>query len=256
MAILKSKRAFSIVYENTDFLIVDKSAGVTVHPANSQASLAPGGITLVEQLIKFFPELSSVGSHPLRPGIVHRLDRDTSGLLIVAKNSPTFYNLQALFKKRLIRKTYYALTCGLITFKEQVLRGWMYRSRKHPSKRGWLPETQSIPTKLKRYTLRRVETKAKVLKHYTDGNQNYTHIELTPKTGRTHQLRIQMHGIGHPILCDPIYTRKDCSCPKKLNRLFLHASRLRFKLNNKNYSFNAPLPFLLAKFLSELKEKS
>ena len=151
----------------------------------------------------------------LRPGIVHRLDKETSGLLLIAKNQPAFDYLKKIFKDRTIKKTYVALVYGQVKEKTGVI----------DTPLGKLGIKQSTKISGKReLTEKAAVTEYKVLKKFKD----YTLLELRPQTGRTHQIRVHLKSIGHPIVCDPLYAGKRHACPPALGRMFLHAQKLAF----------------------------
>jgi 23S rRNA pseudouridine1911/1915/1917 synthase len=190
-----------IIYEDKNILAINKPAGMLVHPAPTTNFKTK---TLTSWLIKNYPETKTVGDDPkLRPGIVHRLDKDTSGVLIVAKNQKTFEYLKKQFKNKQIKKTYIALIKGVVK-----------------DNKG------TISTPVKKYTKsREAVTEYKVIKKFND----YTLLEVSPKTGRTHQIRIHLKSIGHPIVCEKLYTKRP-NCPFGLKRHFLHAAAIELKL--------------------------
>ncbi len=232
-----------IIFENKDFLVLNKPAGLLVHPKidyiNSKEQ------TLVNWLIKNYPQIKNIGDSPeIRPGIVHRLDKETSGVMVIAKNQNSFETFKNIFKQRLIEKTYLALVVGKMNNKEGKID---------------LAITRSISTKRttkikEGQKALKAETLWKVLKIYQDNNQILSYLKLIPKTGRTHQLRVHLAAIGHPVVGDYLYGGKTTlKYREKLNRIFLHAYSLKFKYDDTNYLFEAELPIELKKFLKELK---
>jgi 23S rRNA pseudouridine1911/1915/1917 synthase len=214
-----------IIYEDENILAVNKPAGFLVHPAREGISKPP---TLVDRLIKNYPEIKNVGEDQMRPGIVHRLDKDTSGILIIAKNQSAFEFLKKQFQERKIKKTYIALVKGRVKNKKGI-----------------------IDSPVKRYAKTRdALTEYKVLKRF----QNYTLLEVLPKTGRTHQIRIHLKTIKHPVVCDKLYTKKP-DCPFDLKRHFLHALSLELTLpNGSRIKLEAGLPEDLQLILNLLQE--
>lgn len=234
----------AVVYEDRHFLVVDKPAGLQVHAAkisqsrqaggSRQASghgaAAPQAATLVDWLVKRFPQIKGVGDDPaLRPGIVHRLDKATSGIMVVAKDQDTFNYLKALFQKHEIKKTYLAVVLGV-----------------PKEKRG----TIDAPIGIRSGTLKRSVRSAKMAKpaltEYRvaktfeadgagdargagarrEGARSFSLLIVTPKTGRTHQIRVHLASIGHPVAGDRLYGPK--AQPPWARRLMLHALSLEF----------------------------
>lgn len=151
---------------------------------------------------------------------VHRLDKDTSGIILFAKNAETQEYLKKLFQNREIHKTYLTLVVGEIKNKEGVINLGIGRSKKTPLKRVAIGE--------QRGTVREAVTEYKVLKSL----KGFTYLEAYPKTGRTHQIRSHFSAIGHPVVCDKLYSGKKFICPTGLTRQFLHAFAIEFNLPN------------------------
>jgi len=224
-----------IVFENQDIIIINKPAGLTVHPTRPEQDN-----TLVNQLLDYYPEIKDVGEDVLRPGIIHRLDKDTSGLMVIAKNNKSFEYLKDLFKNREITKKYLALVHGKVKDKKGTITKSISLSKKDHLKRSALLDEKSKPA----------WTEYQVKKYFN----NYTLLEVTPKTGRTHQIRIHLTSIGHPITGDKQYKFKRQINPKNLNRQFLHASYLKFKLpDGKIAEFKSKLPQGLKEVLESIK---
>lgn len=179
--------AIKILYEDEDILIIDKDAGQVVHPAAGHESG-----TLVNALLFHCQDLSGIGGEK-RPGIVHRLDKGTSGLILIAKNENSHQDLSSQFKNRSINKTYQAFCLGVFSKNTGRIEFPIGRSPHDRKKMG-------IQSKQSREAL----TDFKVLKQY----DQMAWVELYPKTGRTHQLRVHLKAIHHPILCDPEYGEK------------------------------------------------
>ena len=225
----------SIVYENADLLVIDKPAGMVVHPA---AGHNDG--TLVNAVLGHDPELEGVGDEQ-RPGIVHRLDKDTSGLIIVAKNDVAHRELQRQFKEREVVKTYVALLDGAPptdTGRIEAPIGRDLRNRK---------QMAIVPAKHGRDAVTEY--------HVTERYQAHTLVEAHPLTGRTHQLRLHFAYLKCPIAGDTIYGRRTSTVP--LKRHFLHAARLAFTLpgTGERLTLEAPLPPELRRVLQALAEK-
>ncbi len=222
-----------IIYEDDNVLAVNKPAGLVVH--SDGRTVEP---TLSDWVLKNYPDTKDVGesivlsdgSEIKKHGIVHRLDRETSGVMLVAKNQETFLFLKRQFQDRKIRKVYRAIAYG--TFREE--RGTLDKAI--GKSRG---DFRRYATgKDARGTLREAVTEYKVL-HNAEG---FSYIEVYPKTGRTHQIRVHMRSIGHPVLCDRLYApRKECALG--MGRVALHALSVGFTLRGGNrLRLEAPLP--------------
>jgi 23S rRNA pseudouridine1911/1915/1917 synthase len=220
-----------IIYEDSDLMVVDKPAGLTVHPAPGHYSH-----TLVNALLAHIPDLSS--GEPSRPGIVHRLDKDTSGLIIVAKNETAHMKLADQFKNRTVTKVYQALVQGHLTPEQGIIEADIGRD---PRDRKRMAVVSSG---------RQARTEYKVLQYLA----NYTLLEVKPRTGRTHQIRVHLAAIGFPVVGDATYGARSAY----LSRQFLHAYKLGFKLpsNNENRQFESPLPSDLAQALEDIAGKA
>ena len=220
----------AIVYEDAEVLVVDKPAGVPTHPGPGH-----GGGTLSNALLAYLPDLADVGD-PSRPGIVHRLDMDTSGLLIVAKTADAHRDLSAQFKQRSVSKMYVALVEGLVEPSEGVIEAPIGRNIKRRKEMAIVQDGRESTT---RYETVRI----------FDG---YTLLRVTPKTGRTHQVRVHMAAIGYPVVGDSVYGRRN-NC---LARHFLHAAYLRFQhpASKDEIEVNSQLPVELAVFLNSLSD--
>jgi len=231
-----------IVFENEDFLVINKQAGILVHP-----DCNPNIKTLVNGLLAYLPQLKNVGEHPLRPGLVHRLDKDTSGLLLVAKNQDAFLNLKSLFKQRKIEKTYKALAFGHLKETKGKIESYLSRSHKKSNTRISLAKPRKNLKARKAITYYQIEQKL-----VDPQNIPYTLLSLFPKTGRTHQLRAQLASINHPIVGDRLYTNKLYS-NKNNKKLLLHAEKLAFNFKNQYYQFYSPINQYFKMFVSHLK---
>ena len=218
----------NIVYEDDDLLVVDKPAGLAVHPA-------PGHLdhTLVNAILSHFPHLANI-SESLRPGVVHRLDKDTSGVMLVAKNNMAQANLIDQFKNRSVVKVYLILVKGHLTPEDGIIEAPIGRD---PSNR----KRMAVVTKG-----RESRTQYHVVKYMGD----YTLLEVRPKTGRTHQIRVHLAAIGSPVVGDPVYGVKS----DFLARQFVHACRLGFNLpsTGEYVEFTSELPPDLAQALKDI----
>lgn len=199
----------NIVYEDKDVIVIDKPAGLTVHPGAGQKSG-----TLVNALLAHYPLLKDVGEDPARPGIVHRLDKDTSGLMIIAKNNRAFGFLKNQFKNKKVEKKYLALVAGRPKEANGKIQTFISRSKSDPTK-------QKVSQ-----TGQRAVTLYKTIKEF----KNFTLIEVQPKTGRMHQIRVHLAWLGNPVAGDNKYGLKKRACPEGLTRQFLHAAKLTITL--------------------------
>ncbi|HSL97761.1 MAG TPA: RluA family pseudouridine synthase [Candidatus Deferrimicrobiaceae bacterium] len=225
-----------VVHEDPDLLIVDKPAGLVVHPAPGHTSG-----TLVNALVGRGEPLATAGiAGVLRPGIVHRLDRDTSGLLMVARSDAAQAALQAQLKARRIKKTYLALVAGAVTAGAGRIEAPIGRDPGHRTRMAIVAGGRAATTNYR-------------VRERFDG---WTLLELDLVTGRTHQLRVHLAGIGHPIAGDPVYgTGAARRGPAGLERLFLHAWRLELvsPSSGRLIRAEAPLPAELATALEGLR---
>ena len=231
------------IYEDNDVLVIDKPTGIIVFPEGKIKEK-----TLIDYLLKNFSDLEKVGEPP-RHGIVHRLDKDTSGILLVAKNNKTLEFLQKQFKQRGVKKKYLALIVGNLKNNSGEIKTLIGRSPKDGKK-----QKVYLPYEPKTEGKREASTEYKVIKRSLDKNgENYTLLEITPKTGRKHQIRTHLAYIGYPIVGDKLYGFKNQPCPKEINRHFLHASYIKIRLpNGKEKEFSSELPKNLEKALENL----
>ena len=208
----------NIIYEDNDLLVIDKPAGLTVHPAAGNWSG-----TLVNAILAHCPNMSGIKGS-VRPGIVHRLDKDTSGLIVVAKNDAAHLSLSKQIKNRKITKGYLALVSGHLTPREGAIEGPIGRHPKDRKKMAIVSTGREARTFYK-------------IKDYIGDN---TLIEVSPETGRTHQIRVHLSSIDYPVVGDTVYGGKS----KFLKRQFLHAYRLGFRLpsNGEYVEFESVLP--------------
>lgn len=219
----------AVVYDDPDLVAVDKPPGLTVHPAAGQ----PDG-TLANALLALYPEIEGVGG-PGRAGIVHRLDKGTSGLLVAAKNEAAHAGLRAQFKDRLVSKRYLALVVGAPSEDRAVIDAPVGR---HPRQRQRMAAVSGG---------RPAATPYRVLERL----RGYTLVEASPKTGRTHQVRVHLASIGHPLAGDRTYGRRVAG----LGRHFLHAAFLAFShpRSGETVELRSELPPDLRRFLASLE---
>ena len=223
-----------IIYEDKDIIVVNKPKGMVVHPANGN----PDG-TLVNAIMAICKDsLSGIGGE-LRPGIVHRLDKDTSGLLIIAKNDKAHVNMSEQIKNHQVRKTYIALVRGVIKENEATINMPIGRSTSDRKKMAVNKNGKEAITHIK------------VLKRY----DKYTLLEVNIETGRTHQIRVHLSHIGYPIIGD--YTYSNGKNEFGVVGQCLHARKLEFKhpITNKEIKLEAPLPEYFEKIINELNKR-
>jgi 23S rRNA pseudouridine1911/1915/1917 synthase len=218
----------TIIYEDEDILVIDKPAGLTVHPAPGHPSH-----TLVNAVLAHCPGLA-MSNEPMRPGIVHRLDKDTSGLIVIAKNDFAREYLAAQFKSRTVTKGYLVLVKGRLSPEQGIIEAPIGRDPYNRRRMAIIEAGKEASTQYQ-------------VQKYLD---NCTLVEVTPLTGRTHQIRVHLSAIGCPVVGDPIYGIKSAH----LSRQFIHAYRLGFRLpSTKQYQeFTSPLPVDLEQALEYL----
>ena len=220
-----------IIYEDSDIIVINKPKGMVVHPANGN----PDG-TLVNAILSICKNsLSGIGGE-LRPGIVHRLDKDTSGLIIVAKNDKAHINMSEQIKERNVKKTYIALVRGNVPKEEATINMPIGRSTKDRKKMAVTKNGKQAITHFK------------VLKRYS----KYTLLEIKIETGRTHQIRVHMAEIGYPVVGDAVYSNGKNEFG--IEGQMLHAYKLEFMhpITNKHMELTAPLPQYFEEILKKL----
>ncbi len=230
--LVPEKTQLDIIFENEDVIVVNKPAGMVVHPA---AGHTRG--TLIHAALGYAPEIEGVGGE-LRPGLVHRLDKDTSGLIILAKNERAQRELQEQFQSRAIDKSYIALVDGRPST---------------PSGRIEAPIGRDPRERKRMAVVRAAKGRAAISEyHILEEFTQHTLLEVNPHTGRTHQIRVHLAFIGCPVVGDRVYGRRSPSLP--LARQFLHAARLGLRLpgETKMRYFEAPLPTDLQRVLDGL----
>ena len=232
-----------ILYEDEHFLVINKPAGLIVHSDGRTKEK-----TLADVLMEKYPDIKEVGEvwttpegeKIYRPGIVHRLDRDTSGVLIIARDQETFLFLKEQFKNRNVEKKYHAFVYGNIKEDSGVIDKLIGKSKKDFRQWSAQPGSRGIQ--------REAVTEFTVLKR----GGEYAYLELSPKTGRTHQLRVHLKAIHHPIVCDKLYA-PNRPCALGFSRVALHARYITFPdPKGKVITVEAPLPEGFQNALAEL----
>lgn len=229
-----------VIAETEDYLVVNKPVGVLVHPA--QNSPFP---RLTDALVKQYPQISKVGD-PERPGIVHRLDRDVSGLLVVARTQAMFDNLKAQFQNKLVQKTYTALVEGVVEDDAGVIDFPISRSKTFRGRMAARPSGNEGKS---------AETRFDVVERFP----HMTLLSLKPITGRMHQLRVHMKAFGHPLVGDTLYGRRvqGKSIEQPIDRIFLESSKLSFlDMQEERREYELPLSKKLENFLKSLRHEA
>ena len=229
--VIPQEMPLNIAYEDDDILVVDKPPGLTVHPAPGHSHS-----TLVNALLAYCTDLQGIGGI-LRPGIVHRLDKDTSGLMVVAKNQKAHATLSRQFKERSIKKGYVALVRGSLESRDGIIEAPIGRDPKNRKRMAVVDGGKEARTGYR-------------VREYLEG---FTLVQAFPETGRTHQIRVHFASIGHPVAGDAIYGPKTPG----LERQFLHAHLLGFRLpgTEEYVEFISELPPDLSDFLQMLRER-
>ncbi|HOM27672.1 MAG TPA: RluA family pseudouridine synthase [bacterium] len=220
------KGQLDIIYEDEDIIVLNKKAGILTHPTHAIKSG-----TLVNFLL-YHTKLSNIGS-PYRPGVVHRLDKETSGVIVFAKTDYAYWSLIEQFKNRIVKKTYYAIVEGRFPEKKKVVEFRVSPDRENP-------------TKMKVHFLKGKDALTEIEVEKYVGN--YTLLKIKPVTGRTHQIRLTLSYLGYPILGDDKYGKKT----EIIKRVALHAYQISFlHPKTKQYvEFSAPFPEDLKKILT------
>ncbi|MEN9802818.1 MAG: pseudouridine synthase RluD [Actinomycetota bacterium] len=225
---------FDVVFEDPDIVVVDKPAGLVVHPAAGHHSG-----TLVNGLLARYPEIAGVGS-PNRPGIVHRLDQGTSGLLVVARSASAFQRLTEMLAGHEVQRTYRALVWGRPSDNEFTIDAPIARDPQDPLRMAIVSSGKEA------------RTHVTVLQQFDYPHMAYLECEL--ETGRTHQIRVHLRAVGHPVVGDPVYGGARSGVNVK--RPFLHAYRLSFShpTTGEKITFQSELPEDLSGFLTHLRD--
>ncbi len=217
-----------VMFETDAFLVLFKPAGIAMHSAGNSRQK-----TVSDWISTTYPQIIGIGEDANRPGMVHRLDKDTSGLVLIAKTNKSFLALKKLFQERKIQKTYQALVYGKLSHPTGVIDTAIGRIKGE--------KKRAVPAGKREFAgaLRDAVTEYVLDTRYT----GYDFLSIKPKTGRTHQIRVHLAAIGHPIVGDRLYRYKEHrQDPLQPPFQLLHASELRFQLGRKKYRYSAPLP--------------
>ncbi len=250
-----------IIYQDKNFIAVNKPAGMLTHPVlraqekrqGKNLGGERGQEALTDFLVKKFPEIKEVGDDPfLRPGIVHRLDKDTSGVILIARNQPYFDYLKNLFQTRRIKKTYLALVQGELKEKKGVIER-VISLKSGSVKRTVHKGKEEKPAITEYRTLKNL-----ILRKSPEGKdlkEKFSLLEVSPKTGRTHQIRVHLASISHPVAGDNLYGPKNFDYTSLgLNRQFLHAQSVEFNTEEgRRVKIEADLPPELKNVLKKFR---
>lgn len=220
-----------IIFEDDNFLVINKPAGLLTHARDEK--LFDQETTLVHWLIKKYPAIIKIGDNPkLRPGIVHRLDKETSGVMVIAKTQVAFGHLKKQFSEHLIKKEYYAWVYGKMPSNYGVINFPIGRSEDG----GKMAARPNAPIEDKND--KTAVTEYEVIKQLP----HRALIKIMPQTGRTHQIRVHFFALNHPVIGDPMYQSKSYKAIPS-ERMLLHAHKITFKdLTDEEKTFTAPLP--------------
>jgi len=212
----------SIIFEDKDIVVINKPAGIAVHTGQGIS-----GGTIADWLLQKYPDIKNVGEDPTRPGIVHRLDKDTSGALLITKTQKAYDHYKKQFQMRHAKKEYLALVFGTLGEDSGRIVRAIARSKRNPMRRAVDPEGKEAITEWRKE------------KAY---HGRYTLLRVYPLTGRTHQIRVHLHWLGFPIVGDHLYNFKRQKAPQGVKRQLLHAEKLTVvQPNNQKITFEAPL---------------
>lgn len=252
-----------VLYEDSNILAIDKPSGLIVHPDGKTEE-----DSVTDWFVKKYPRAKNVGEKEggvIRSGVVHRLDKETSGVLLLAKNEKSYQFLKSQFQNREIKKTYVAIVSGNVKNDRGVINKPIGRSpkdfRRYLAGRGARGEMRDAVTQyrvLKRFTLPAPSLRREGKIHQTSPVKgewpkaegvNFTVLEIRPKTGRTHQIRVHMKYLNHPIVCDSLYN-PDNPTPKGITRMALHAQSIEFKnLKGDVVKVESPAPLQFKKVI-------
>lgn len=217
-----------VLAETPDYIVINKPAGIVMHQSETHVE----SDTVVNGLLARFPEIEQVGEDPIRPGLVHRLDKEVSGVVIVARTSPMFDVLKHQFQERRVVKEYVALVHGIMSAASGRIDFPIARSKTQPTKMAAVPRTAAVEA-------RSAVTEYTVEKQF----QQYALLRVHIQTGRTHQIRVHLNAIGHPVVGDDVYRPTSLKTNLQPGRILLHAARFTFlDSSGQPQTVEAPLP--------------
>lgn len=229
-----------VIFENEDIIVLNKKPGIQVHPSAAEKKK-----TLANGLIAKYPEIIDVHDESIdgvfRPGIVHRLDKDTSGVIVVARNMKSFVELKNLFKSREVRKTYKAIAEGIFSEKSGIID--------KPVARAAGNNKQVVARKNTKTKIREAITEFRVIGEFG----GFSLVEVSPRTGRMHQIRVHLASIGHPIVGEKLYVDKQKNeRSTDVKRQLLHAESIEFELFGEHHLFSVKMPQDFEDFRSKI----
>lgn len=218
-----------VIHQEKDFLVINKPAGWLVHGIKNQESGIRENI-LTEWLLKQYPEIKSVGDDPIwRPGIIHRLDKETSGVILIARNQVAFEYFKKQFQEHKIKKIYLTLVCGVPREKEGIIEKPIGLKSDSIKRTVHVQKAKMVKEAITKYKVKKII------------DEKYSLLEVEPLTGRTHQIRVHLASIGHPVVGDKLYGQKKCEL--KIDRQFLHAESLELTApDGRRLKFAVDLP--------------
>ncbi len=230
------KQDIPVLFEDDYILVLNKPTGVLVHPTEQSAEW-----TLAQFLVERFPAVATVGEDPQRPGIVHRLDRPASGVIVTAKTQEAFDSLKAQFADRTVDKEYRAIVHGVPVKEHDVLKFKIARSKTKSGKMAARPEHEEGRDAWTEYDILRTK------------NDRYAELAVRIKTGRSHQIRAHLAAINNPIVVDPLYATQQSQLKKEYPRLFLHAARIEIThpVTGERMSWEAEIPANFSEFMAQ-----
>lgn len=226
-----------IIEAKKDFVIINKPVGILVHP-----TISSDEVTLADQLLEKFPEIKNVGENPSRPGIVHRLDREVAGLMVIARTWEMYESLKEQFRSRTIQKEYTALVHGKPENAEGDISFTISRSKRRPGRMAAKPDG----------TGKIAHTQYETLETFPQ----YTLLKVLPKTGRTHQIRVHLRAVGHPIVGDQLYHSRKFKKELNARHPLLAATQITFTdLRGDLQSYQLAIPEHFNRVLADLRSK-
>lgn len=231
------------LYEDKDIVVINKPPGIAAHP---EEQTAQPSATVASWFKAHYPDAAHVGENELRPGIVHRLDKDTSGAMVLAKTSQAYENLKRQFMKNHASKEYLALVFGIPSTDDGRINQALIRSKRYPLRRTVVKKAQETHGAIGKRAITEWKIEEKFEKNAL--------LRVFPLTGRMHQIRAHLHWLGFPIVGDTLYTYRRQRPPKGVQRHMLHAEKLTIRLlSGKRKTFTAPLPDDFTTVLKELR---